>query len=284
MFDIELLGRRLVEVTEWLQAHPPTQQLNIAYFGASTGAAAALWAAAEPGLGVVAVVSRGGRPDLAGGRLAGVRTPTLLIVGGRDEQVLELNRNAATRLACEHCIAVVPGATHLFEEPGTLQAAAELARDWYIDHLAAAPALTQGVVTCPRCGTKNRVPTMATGTPRCAVCHEDLAWIVDAGDGDFAALIAGRIPVLVDLWAPWCGPCRLVAPSVERAARVLAGRLKVVKVNVDEAPAVARDLSVQSIPTLLLAHNGRIVGRHVGALAGDRLLDWVRANVNRPAA
>ena len=248
------------------------------------GAGAALWAAAEPGLDIVAVVSRGGRPDLAGARLAGVRAPTLLIVGSRDEPVLELNRSVAARLPRDHRIAVVPGATHLFEEPGTLLAAAELARDWYTDHLAAATTLTQAVVACPRCGAKNRVPSVAAGTPDCAACHEDLPWVVEAQARDFAALVAGRIPVLVDLWAPWCAPCRLVGLSVERAARVLAGRLKVVKVNVDEAPTVARDLSVQSIPTLLLVHNGRVVGRHIGALADDRLVDWVCATSNRSAA
>ena len=138
VFDIELLGRRLVDVTRWLQTYPPTRRLDIGYFGASTGAAAALWAAAELGLDIVAVVSRGGRPDLAGARLAGVCAPTLLIVGSRDEEVLELNRSAAAQLHCEQRVAVVPGATHLFEEPGALQAIAELARDWYTDHLAAA--------------------------------------------------------------------------------------------------------------------------------------------------
>lgn len=135
VFDIELLGRRLVDVTRWLRSSPDTRRLSITYFGASTGAGAALWAAAEPGLDIVAVVSRGGRPDLAGTRLAAVRAPTLLIVGSRDDQVLELNQSAAARLRCEHRIAVVPGATHLFEEPGTLRIAAELARDWYTDHL-----------------------------------------------------------------------------------------------------------------------------------------------------
>jgi putative phosphoribosyl transferase len=135
VFDIELLGRRLTEITRWLKAGPATGHLAVAYFGASTGAGAALWAAATDGLDVAAVVSRGGRPDLAGPRLTAVRAPTLLIVGSRDEQVLELNRSAAAQLRCEHNIAVIEGATHLFEEPGTLRMAAELARDWYIDHL-----------------------------------------------------------------------------------------------------------------------------------------------------
>ena len=109
------------------------------YFGASTGAAAALWAAADPANETAAVVSRGGRPDLAAPRLASVRAPTLLIVGGLDTAVLGMNRAAAAYLRCEHKLAVVPGATHLFEEPGTLEQAAELARDWFTRHLAPAP-------------------------------------------------------------------------------------------------------------------------------------------------
>ncbi|GIM98685.1 hypothetical protein Pve01_03440 [Planomonospora venezuelensis] len=152
VFDIPLLAGRLVRVTGWLRGHLPVPRVG--YFGASTGAAAALWAAAgrdrpadAPGggrggggedggkEGVAAVVSRGGRPDLAGPRLADVTAPTLLIVGGRDGQVLELNEVARERLRCENRLEVVPGATHLFEEPGTLEAAAELARDWFLRHL-----------------------------------------------------------------------------------------------------------------------------------------------------
>jgi putative phosphoribosyl transferase len=140
VFDIELLAGRLVEVTDWLRTQPDVAGLPIGYFGASTGAGAALWAAAEPGADVAAIVSRGGRPDLAAPRLAQVAAPTLLIVGGRDDVVLELNRSAAARLVCEHQVAVVPGATHLFEEPGTLQLAAEAARDWFTGHLTAPPS------------------------------------------------------------------------------------------------------------------------------------------------
>ena len=132
VFDIGLLAGRLLEVTRQLDR----PGLRICYFGASTGAAAALWAAAEPGSEIAAVVSRGGRPDLAGPRLAAVRAPTLLIVGGADELVLDLNARAQQQLRCENRLAVIPGATHLFEEPGALPAAAELARDWFISHLA----------------------------------------------------------------------------------------------------------------------------------------------------
>jgi putative phosphoribosyl transferase len=145
VFDIELLAVRLVEVTAWLPGQPETQQLPVGYFGASTGAAAALWASAQPDAHIAAVVSRGGRPDLAGPRLPKVTAPTLLIVGGSDHTVLDLNRQAQTRLGCENRLTVVPGATHLFEEPGTLQTAAELARDWFSGHLArpARPGETQ---------------------------------------------------------------------------------------------------------------------------------------------
>src|SRR5437763_1249242 len=135
VFDIGLLAGRLAEVTGWPRAQPRAAHAPIGSFGASTGAAAALWAAAEPGSGIAAVVSRGGRPDLARPRLAAVTAPTLLIVGGRDEVVLDLNQRAQAELRCENGLAVVPGATHLFEEPGTLAAAAGLARDWFISHL-----------------------------------------------------------------------------------------------------------------------------------------------------
>jgi pimeloyl-ACP methyl ester carboxylesterase len=127
VFDIELLAARLVAATEWCHEHRP---LPVSYFGASTGAAAALWAAAELGERITAVVSRGGRPDLAGERLPAVSAPTLLIVGERDELVLELNRKAQHRLRARSELAVVPGATHLFEEPGALEQVALLAAEW----------------------------------------------------------------------------------------------------------------------------------------------------------
>jgi putative phosphoribosyl transferase len=139
VFDIELLARRLVDVTGWLAGQPDTASLPVGYFGASTGAGAALVAAADPAVNISAVVSRGGRPDLAGQSLLKVVAPTLLIVGGRDEVVLKLNRQALAMIRGTCKIAVVPGATHLFEEPGALERVSELARDWFIDHLS--PAL-----------------------------------------------------------------------------------------------------------------------------------------------
>lgn len=131
VFDIELLTRRLVAATRWLSTLPEARGRLVGYFGASTGAAAALLAAAELGDQISAVVSRGGRPDLAEEKLAEVRAPTLLIVGGADTVVLELNREAATRLTCPNELAVVPGATHLFEEPGALEQVASLAAAWF---------------------------------------------------------------------------------------------------------------------------------------------------------
>lgn len=136
VFDIELLAGRLSSATRWLQRRPEALGLPVGYFGASTGAAAALWAAADPELEIRAVVSRGGRPDLAEPRLALVRAATLLVVGGADEVVLELNRDAASRLRCEWALEVVPGAGHLFEEEGALDLVAELAAGWFAAHLA----------------------------------------------------------------------------------------------------------------------------------------------------
>ncbi|WP_431920881.1 phosphoribosyltransferase family protein [Nonomuraea jabiensis] len=135
VFDIELLAGRLSQVTNWLADQPQAAGLPVGYFGASTGAAAALWAAAEPGSQVAAIVSRGGRPDLAGPRLSAVRAATLLIVGSRDEPVLDLNQTAQQRLRCENHLEIIPDATHLFEEPGALEIVADLARDWFTDHL-----------------------------------------------------------------------------------------------------------------------------------------------------
>ncbi|MFA6970462.1 MAG: alpha/beta family hydrolase [Gallionella sp.] len=134
-FDIALLTRRLLDATAWLQANPATQSLKIGYFGASTGAAAALLAAAEMDSGIAAVVSRGGRPDLAGAAaLSRVTAPTLLIVGGDDHGVIELNQQAYAVMNGEKKLILIPGATHLFEESGTLQQAAASATDWFAQH------------------------------------------------------------------------------------------------------------------------------------------------------
>lgn len=131
-FDIALLTARLLLATDWIDGEPELRSLPLGYFGASTGAAAALEAAASRDARVAAVVSRGGRPDLAGpGLLEAVRAPTLLIVGGEDDVVIELNRKAMARMRCEAKLVIVPGATHLFEEPGTLEQVARHAADWF---------------------------------------------------------------------------------------------------------------------------------------------------------
>jgi putative phosphoribosyl transferase len=145
-FDIELLAERLAGAILWLSREETTRHLPIGLFGASTGAAAALVAAARMPDRVGAVVSRGGRPDLAGADLPSVTAPTLLIVGGNDDVVIALNRRAMNQMRAPVRLEIVPGATHLFEEPGTLEAVARLARDWFVDHLrdAAGPAPESG--------------------------------------------------------------------------------------------------------------------------------------------
>lgn len=136
-FDIELLTRRLLAATSWLKGEQKMQSMHVGYFGASTGAAAALQAAAKLGDKIAAVVSRGGRPDLAGEQaLTQVTAPTLLLVGGADYGVIELNQQAYALLHCEKQLALIPGATHLFEEPGTLEQVARHAADWFVQHFS----------------------------------------------------------------------------------------------------------------------------------------------------
>ena len=132
------------------------------------------------------------------------------------------------------------------------------------------------VVQCTACGQRNRVPAATSGRVRCAGCHGPLPWVADADDATFAA-VAERspLPVLVDLWAPWCGPCRTVSPTLERLAREYAGRVKLVKVDVDQAPALARRFQVQGIPTLLVVHGDRVVARQTGAPPEPALRAWL---------
>jgi thioredoxin 2 len=130
-------------------------------------------------------------------------------------------------------------------------------------------------VACLNCGQKNRVPDAAGGTPRCAKCHQPLPWIADADDATFGDVAeATRIPVIVDLWAPWCGPCRMVSPALEQLARDLAGQVKLVKVNVDTSPQISQRFEAQAIPTLLMLRDGRVVARQVGALPPPALRTW----------
>jgi putative phosphoribosyl transferase len=170
VFDIPLLAERLVSAVAWLTTRHEASGLPVGYFGASTGAGAALWAAAEPEARIGAIVSRGGRPDLAGPRLGAVRAPTLLIVGGDDHVVLDLNREALAQLRCEADLVIVPGATHLFEEPGTLAEAAIHARDWFLTHLAAAPGAS-GIPGAS--GTAGAPGTASTPGAASAAAHDD---------------------------------------------------------------------------------------------------------------
>jgi putative phosphoribosyl transferase len=135
VFNIELLAGRLLEATKWLRTQKELTHIPVGYFGASTGAAAALWAAADPDANVTAVVSRGGRADMASERLAKVKSPTLLIVGGDDDVVIELNRQAKSQLRNVNELVIIPGATHLFEEFGAMEQVAELASNWFLKYL-----------------------------------------------------------------------------------------------------------------------------------------------------
>jgi thioredoxin 2 len=132
------------------------------------------------------------------------------------------------------------------------------------------------VVVCDNCGRKNRVPAAAKGTPRCGQCHEPLPWIIEASDEDFAEVVeSSTIPVLIDLWAPWCGPCRMVSPALKRLIHQYKGRVKLVKVNVDESPRIAQRFAVQGIPTLLVMNRGQVLARQTGAPPEPALRAWL---------
>ncbi|MEA2177168.1 MAG: thioredoxin 2 [Solirubrobacteraceae bacterium] len=145
-------------------------------------------------------------------------------------------------------------------------------------------APSTAVVTCPNCGRKNRIAPSAEGIPRCAVCHHALPWAVDATASTFDTEVRASVPVLVDFWAPWCGPCRMVSPAVERLAVEMAGRLKVVKLNTDEAPDVAERFAVQGIPLLVLMRDGAEADRRVGALPESELRRWLEPQVGSAPA
>lgn len=130
-------------------------------------------------------------------------------------------------------------------------------------------------IRCSQCGARNRVPIASTGRPRCGRCQTDLAWVAEVGSALDEAVAGSPVPVLVDLWAPWCGPCRAVAPALEQLAAERAGSLRVAKVNVDEAPEVSARLGVQGIPTMVLYRDGTEIGRQVGALPGHAIAAWV---------
>lgn len=142
--------------------------------------------------------------------------------------------------------------------------------------------VTTSVVSCPSCGARNRVPAAATGSPRCARCKQPLPWIVDADDATFSEVAErSRLPVALDLWAPWCAPCRTISPLLEQLAGEFAGRCKLVKVNVDDAPSVQARLGVRGIPTLVVLRDGREVGRQVGAAPLGQLRAWLQSSLER---
>ncbi|MEU2489966.1 thioredoxin [Streptomyces sp. NPDC007883] len=131
-------------------------------------------------------------------------------------------------------------------------------------------------VVCAACGRGNRVPAAADGRPRCGSCKSPLPWIADAGDADFEEVAEKAAPVvLVDLWATWCGPCRTVGPALEQVARELAGRIKLVRVDVDQAPRIAQKFQVQAVPTLILMDRGEVIARQAGAAPAPALRQWV---------
>jgi thioredoxin 2 len=135
------------------------------------------------------------------------------------------------------------------------------------------------IITCPHCGKRNRVPARAEGIPRCANCHNLLPWAVDADSSSFDAEVDASIPVLVDFWAAWCGPCKWVTPTIEALANEKAGQLKVVRLDVDKEPAIASRYGVQGIPTLLLMRAGEEVDRLVGAASKDQLESWLQSQL-----
>ncbi len=141
------------------------------------------------------------------------------------------------------------------------------------------------VIICPNCSRKNRVPAAASGTPHCGSCHRPLPWIVDAGDDNFAEIAErASVPVVVDLWAPWCGPCRMVSPVLADLAAEFAGRMKLVKVNVDESPRLQSRFGVQSIPTLLLLSGGQVKATQIGAPPPPALRSWLEQGLSSTAA
>jgi thioredoxin 2 len=140
------------------------------------------------------------------------------------------------------------------------------------------------VIKCPVCGKRNRVPAAASGIPQCGNCHSPLPWIADAGDDNYRNVVEeSSVPVLVDLWAPWCGPCHLVSPALEQLAYDFAGKVKLVKINVDESPSVSQRFGVQGIPTLLVTRKGEVIARQTGAAPESTLRTWLKDALSKAA-
>jgi thioredoxin 2 len=140
-------------------------------------------------------------------------------------------------------------------------------------------------VLCENCGRRNRIPVAAEGVPKCGNCGAPLPWIVDAGDDDFAEIAErASIPVLVDMWASWCGPCRMVSPALEQLAREYAGRIKLVKVDIEKAPRLSRRFTIQAVPTLMVLRHGEMVSRQAGAAAVPVLRGWLEHAIGADSA